>query len=113
MRMLESEVRFVQERAKRVFEEQERRAVALMEEIEARFERARFCRQFFIETLCLLLEKARQAGADWEKFKEEYLPKICGPLEHGQCQCYKTPEGILALLDEYDFVDLFQEYLEF
>ena len=96
-----------------VDEEQERRAVALLDEIEARMQQDRWCREFFVESLCNLLEVARQQGADWEKFKEEYLPKICGPLEHGQCQCYKTATGVLELLDEYNFTELFQEYLEF
>ena len=110
---LEREYWFAHEQSKLVHEEQERRAVAVLEEIKARFHQAQWCEYFFEGSLCNLLEEARQTGADWENFVGEYLPRLCGPLEHGKCQCYKTAEGTLALLDDYNFTELFQEYLEF
>ncbi len=96
---------------KLVSREQTRRELAMMEEIEEQLLGAFGCHKAEEEIKQYLIS-ARQAGATWEEFCDEYLSQF------GTCRCRTdtcswTAEAILERLEENDLLDLFQEYLLF
>ena len=56
------------------------------------------------------LHEAREAGASWEEFVEDYLSKF-GTCECRTDTCTWTPEAIVERLEEKGLLDMFQEYL--
>ena len=56
------------------------------------------------------LEEAREAGATWEEFVEDYLSKF-KTCECRTDTCTWSPEAIVERLEEKGILDMFQEYL--
>lgn len=92
-------------------EEQARRELMLMAEIEEAMLSSFGC-QKAEEEIRRYLREAREAGASWDEFVEDYLSRF-GTCECRTDSCSWTAEAILERLEERDLLDLFQEYLLF
>ena len=95
---LEQEVYFVQGQAKRVREEQERRAISLMDDIEETI-KGTFGNFSFEEGFCNLLVESRNSNDSWE----EFINKL-----DGECDA----DTVIDQLDELGILKVCQEYLE-
>lgn len=94
-----------------VEEEQARRELMLMAEIEEAMLSSFGC-QKAEEEIRRYLREAREAGANWDEFVEEYLSQF-GTCECRTDSCSWTSDAIVERLEERDLLELFQEYLLF
>ena len=99
---LEREYYFVHERSMRVHEEQEMKALSLMEEVEGKISGA-FDDFKLEEGICKLMVESREAGISWEELCEKYFPKLSRNWHVG---------AILDRLEAIGILDACQEYLE-